>query len=342
MWWMKMLKFGIVGCGSIAPVHARAIHNNEHANLAACCDNSEKKAATFAEKYHCRAYKDYQGFLASDIDVVTIATPHYLHKEMTIQAIQAGKHVICEKPMALTIPEANEVMAVVNQSNQHYAVCFQNRFNPSFMHLKELIKQEKFGKLKGMKCELTWNRNLAYYQSAIWKGKLALEGGGVLINQALHTLDAISWLYQQPKCIKGKVMTSILSEQIEVEDSAMATALLSDKTPITIFATNNYSSDPSPLMTFDFEKSVVEVTMEALIVNGEPVELRKITEEENKKNVWGDGHQRVVDAFVQEIISPLSVRDPLLAKGDGRNALSLMEGIYRSDKTNQWAEVTAY
>ena len=137
-------------------------------------------------------------------------------------------------------------------------------------------------------------------------------------------------------------MTSILSDQIEVEDSAMATALLSDKTPITIFATNNYSSDPSPLITFDFEESIVEVTMEALLINNKPVELTKVTKEANMKNIWGNGHQGVIDAFVQEILSPNSKSNSTLAKGDGRNALSLMEGIYQSNQTNQWAEVFAY
>lgn len=225
---MKILKFGIVGCGAIAPVHARAVNNNRHAVLTACCDCLVEKANVFAEKYHCQSYQNYAAFLASDIDIVVIATPHYLHKEMTIQALQADKHVICEKPMGLTTAEANEVMAVVEKTGKNYAVCFQNRFNPSFLMLRELIEQKRFGKLKGLKCELTWNRNREYYQSAQWKGKIALEGGGVLINQALHTLDAISWLYQQPVCVKGKIMTSILSDQIEVEDSAMATALLSD------------------------------------------------------------------------------------------------------------------
>lgn len=331
-----MIKFGVIGCGAISGTHAAAIESIEQAELVACCDSDVEKGQRFALKHNCRYYQDYHALLASDVDVVTIATPHYLHKEMSIAALKADKHVICEKPMALTEIEADDIILARQASNRHYAVCFQNRFNPSFVELKRRIKEQHFGKLNGMKCEVTWKRDAAYYAAADWKGSFAKEGGGVLINQAIHTLDAISWLFSQPYRVKGKVMTSLLEGIVEVEDAAMATAQLADATPIVIFASNDYSSDPMPTMTFDFEKATVELTMEELRIDGKVVQADEVTEAESKKNVWGNGHQRFFRAFTNQL---LDVPDPLipnLANEDAKNAIALLRGIYRSDANGRW------
>lgn len=331
-----MIKFGIIGCGSISGVHAAGIEKIPEATIVACCDIDEEKGQRFAEEHHCRYFKDYHELISSNVDVVTIATPHYLHQEMSIGALKAGKNVLCEKPMAISVAEANEIMDVVTKSNRQYAVCFQNRFNESFYTLKELVERKAFGNLKGLKCELTWKRDAAYYAQASWKGKWATEGGGVLINQAIHTLDAISWLLGPVKSVKGKIMTSLLEDIVEVEDAAMATAKLVDGTPVVIFASNDYSSDPMPLMTFDFEKAIVELTMSELRVNGEVYHKQAVTSEKNKKEIWGNGHQRFIQAYVNQL---LGVEDPLshyLAEADARNSICLLEGIYHSNTSNQW------
>jgi predicted dehydrogenase len=335
-----MIKFGIIGCGSISGVHAAAIENIEEAKIVACCDTDEVRGRKFAEKNNCQYFKNYPDLLKQELDVVTIATPHYLHKEMSIAALKAGKHVICEKPMAISSEEAQQVIEVANASNRHYAVCFQNRFNESFIECKRRIEAQEFGKLRGMKCELTWKRDAAYYAAANWKGSWQTEGGGVLINQAIHTLDAISWLFEQPYRVKGKIMTSLLDGVVEVEDAAMATAQLADHTPIVIFASNDYSTDANPVMTFDFEKATVALTMQDLIIDGEIVEDQKIVQTTNKKNIWGNGHNRFVRAFVNQINGVADPLIPNLAKNDAKNAIDLLTGIYKSSAVDQWIKLS--
>ncbi|WP_071130805.1 Gfo/Idh/MocA family protein [Enterococcus timonensis] len=335
-----MIKFGIIGCGSISGIHAAAIQKIEGAKITACCDINIEKGLIFASRNQCQYYYDYQELLASDVDIVTIATPHFLHKEMVLAALQAEKHVICEKPMAVTIEEANEIIKATADSDCLYAVCFQNRFNPSFIELKHLIDGEQLGHLKGLKCELTWKRNKEYYQSAKWKGSWEKEGGGVLINQAIHTLDAISWLIEQPTRVKGKIMTSLLEDVIEVEDAAMATAQMADGVPVVIFASNDYSSDPTPLMTFDFEEGLVELTMNDLRIDGNLIKSSGNSQEEGKKDVWGDGHQRFYRAFVNQLKGIEDPLIPLLAHADAKNALELLTRIYQSNATNKWELVS--
>lgn len=336
-----MIRFGIIGCGNISSTHADAINSLENAELTACCDINKEKGETFAAKNHCRFYPDFQELLlAEDIDVVTIATPHYLHKEVSIAALQARKHVICEKPMATNTADAKEIIQVAKNSKKLYTVCFQNRFNASTVELKKMLSQKKFGKLKGIKSEITWHRNEAYYAEADWKGRRATEGGGVLINQAIHMLDEVCWLIEKPQKIKGMVLTSLLEGIIEVEDAAMATAVMPNGVPWVIHTSNNYSQDPSPSITFDFETASVRLTTEALFVDNELIFLQNFDENANGKVYWGSGHRTLFKTFMNKL---LGKRDPLtdyLADTDALESLQVVCGIYASSELNQWIELT--
>lgn len=335
-----MLKFGIIGCGAIANAHVDAIASIPDAQLVACCDIDQAKLQDFAARHAgLRTYLNYCDLLASDVDVVTIATPHYRHAEMTIAALAANKHVICEKPMAKTVSETDAVLAAAQASRGTYTVCFQNRFNPSFITFKQLLAQGELGQLKGVKCELTWHRDAAYYQAADWKGRWATEGGGVLINQAIHTLDALCWLCGQPRRVKGRIMTSLLDGAVEVEDAAMATVALPHQVNAVVFATNDYSSDPDPVMTFDGTKGTARLTMHALHINNQLIEDHVDDVVAGKKAVWGDGHRRLFRAFVNRIEG---IDDPLikyLPQADGREALALLTGIYQSSASGNWIEL---
>ncbi|WP_261806726.1 Gfo/Idh/MocA family protein [Lapidilactobacillus luobeiensis] len=334
-----MVNFGIIGCGSIANVHATVINNIPDAHLVACCDIDAVKGREFARRFECQFYLDADSLIKrSDIDVITIATPHYLHGQMAIAALRAGKHVICEKPMALSVEEAKQVLAVSRQVNRIYVVCYQNRFNPTMVKLKEILQTNKFGKLQGVKGIVTWHRDLDYYQRAPWKGYWRTEGGGVLINQAIHTLDAICWLVGRPVSVKGKIMTSILDGVIEVEDSAMATCQLADKTPVLIFASNDYSSDPTPLITLDYEKATIELGSDTLKINGEELVVDSSTDVIGKA-YWGNGHQRLFQTVVAKIKHRPDILVDCLASENAIDSLMLVKGIYRSSKTDSWQTI---
>lgn len=329
-------KVALIGCGHIAHTHAAAYQKLD-CQLVACCDTDEERGQRFAEKYGLVFYKEYQQMLENEpIDVVSICTPHYLHKEMTIAVLAADKHVLCEKPMGLSAEEGAAVAMAAEGSEKVYSVCYQNRFNDSSLALKRLLTEQDFGQLKGIKCWVTWHREKEYYLESSWRGKKAEEGGGVLINQAIHTFDLITWLIEMPEKIKGKIMTTLLEGYIEVEDTAMATALLSTGAAVSIYATNSYSSDPTPEIFFDFEKAQIKLTMDELVVNGQVISDKEATSCEVGKSYWGNGHLSLISAFLEKINGEKNERTNCLAASDGLNSLKIVEGIYLSDKQNSW------
>lgn len=331
-----MINFGIIGCGSISSVHAAAIKHIPDAQFVACCDIDPVKGQRFAAANDCDYYARYQDLLADpQVAVVTIACPHYLHAPITIAALAAGKHVVCEKPMAIDIKSAQQVQALVKASDLVYAVCYQNRFNPSMVMLKELIQTHRFGNLRGVRAEMTWHRDAAYYAAADWKGKWATEGGGVLINQAIHTLDEICWMAGKPAKIKGKIMTTLLDHQVEVEDAAMATAVLANGAPVTIFASNDFTKDPDPVIDFDFERAQVVLSADALVINGVAQALPKLTTTVGKA-AWGAGHERLLQAVIHRIQGIVDPLDDHLAVADAYDSLAMVLGIYQSDATGDW------
>lgn len=332
-------QIGLIGCGHIAHTHAAA-YLQAGCELVACCDIDEEKGRLFAEEYGLVFCQDYQGLLASEeIEVVSVCTPHFLHKEMTIAGLAAGKHVLCEKPLALTVEEGAAVLKAVAESEKVYSVCYQNRYNDSSLALKRLLLEQDFGELKGIRCWVTWHREKEYYLDSSWRGSKKEEGGGVLINQAIHTFDLITWLVGLPERVKGKVMTALLDGYIEVEDTAMATALLPAGVPVAIYATNSYSSDPTPELFFDFEKAQIKVTMDELVIDGQTIVNRETTSCEVGKSYWGSGHVSLISAFLEKVNGKDNERTDCLAASDGLDSLKMVEGIYRSDAKGRWVEL---
>lgn len=335
-----MINFGIIGCGAIANVYGTFFEKSQEAQLLSCCDSVTEKAKSFAAKYGGSALSDYHELLRNPaIDAVVICTPHFLHKEMTLAGLAAGKHVLCEKPMALSPEEAKAVISAVEQASTKYAVCFQNRFNDASLVLKKQLAVNEFGQLKGVKCNLTWHRSADYYRNDSWRGTWQGEGGGVLINQAIHLIDLISWLVGTPQKIKGKIMTTLLDDTIEVEDAAMATGVLAGGQPVIIQASNDYSADPSPELVLDFEQGTVRLLMNALYVNDQRVGFAEATTTAGKA-YWGNGHSRLIQAFIAEIQGQTTTETNYLPTTDAINALKIVTGIYQSDETNDWVKLT--
>lgn len=335
-----MKKVAIIGCGSISHVHAAAYQELEGVTLYACCDNDSSVGQDFSKKYDCTYYEDYQELLKDEtIDLVSICTPHHLHKEMSIAALRAGKHVLCEKPMATTHEEAEEILSEAEKASSVYTVCYQNRFNEASLLMKDMIAKNKFRELRGIRCSVTWQRGKDYYMHSNWRGSKEKEGGGVLINQAIHCLDLITWFVGTPTKIKGKIMTSLLDEVIEVEDSAMATMMIDHRIPVSVFATNTYSRNPSPEIEFDFENALVRITMNSLWVNGEEIYTQNNNFQNKEKSYWGLGHGQLIECFLDKIYQKENSLQAYLPNKDAANSLKVITGIYRSDKENAWISI---
>ena len=219
---MKKLKFGILGCGMVANIHARAIKEIGDAELVALCDSDRERACVFAEQYDAHPYFDYGEMLASDIDVVCVCTPSSFHARNAIDALEAGKHVVLEKPMAFTAREADEVIASSDKSGKKITVISQLRFSEDVKKVKNLIQSGAFGNITLCNLFMKYYRSREYYSQSAWKGKLAFDGGGALMNQGIHGVDLLIYIMGDIRSVSGKIGT--LSHDVETEDTAVATA----------------------------------------------------------------------------------------------------------------------
>lgn len=218
---LDKLRFGILGCGMVANIHARAIKEIPGAELVAVCDADPARARAFAEKYGARPFSDFSEMLASDIDIVNICTPSFLHAQNAIEALEKGKHVVLEKPMAFTAAEADKVIAASDASGKKLTVISQLRFSDDVKKVKKLVEEGAFGKITLCNLFMKYYRSREYYSGSPWKGKLAFDGGGALMNQGIHGVDLLIYIMGDVKSIRGSIGT--LHHDIETEDTAVAT-----------------------------------------------------------------------------------------------------------------------
>ncbi|NBD24210.1 Gfo/Idh/MocA family protein [Paenibacillus glycinis] len=216
-----MKYFAIVGCGHIANKHIEAIARTEGAELLALCDTNQARLDDLRAVTTAKLYTDMAAMLQAEprIDVICICTPSGLHASLAIQAAQAGKHLIIEKPISLTLADADAIIEAVASSGVKAAVVHPNRYRPAMKQLKRALEEENFGKLSHVNATVRWNRNQAYYDQAPWRGTKLMDGG-VLMNQAIHNLDLLLWLFGPVAKVKSIVDTRI--RDIEAEDVAVA------------------------------------------------------------------------------------------------------------------------
>ncbi|MEM8943972.1 MAG: Gfo/Idh/MocA family oxidoreductase [Planctomycetota bacterium] len=214
--------FAIVGTGMISRFHARAIEDVRGAKLVACCDMSAERANAFAKEVGCLAFDDMKKMLADPaIDVVTIATPSGAHMEPAVAAAKAGKHVIVEKPLEITLKRCDKIIDACERAGVKLGTIFPSRFHDSSVQMRKAIDQGRFGRLTLGDAYVKWFRTQEYYDSGAWRGTWKLDGGGALMNQAVHTVDLLSWLMGPIEEIQAQTAT-LAHKRIEVEDVAVA------------------------------------------------------------------------------------------------------------------------
>jgi UDP-N-acetyl-2-amino-2-deoxyglucuronate dehydrogenase len=215
--------FGIIGCGMIAHFHARAIRDVPGAKLVAGFDAVPAAADRLAEATGCRAYYRLDEMLArGDIQVVTVGTPSGAHMEPAVAAARAGKHVIVEKPLEITLRRCDRIIAECAQAGVVLSTIFPSRFHRSSMEIKRAVDQGRFGRLTVGDAIVKWYRTQQYYDSGQWRGTWELDGGGALMNQAIHSVDLLYWLMGPIAEIRARCAL-LAHQRIAVEDVAMAT-----------------------------------------------------------------------------------------------------------------------
>lgn len=215
--------FGVVGCGMIAHFHARAIADVPGAKLVAGFDTVPAAADRLAKATGCRAYYDLDEILADDdVEVVTVGTPSGAHMEPAVAAARAGKHLIIEKPLEITLRRCDKIIRECQKAGVVLSTIFPSRFHDSSREMKRAVDQGRFGRLTVGDAVVKWYRTQEYYDSGQWRGTWELDGGGALMNQAIHSVDLLAWLMGPVAEIRAR--TALLAHQrIAVEDVAMAT-----------------------------------------------------------------------------------------------------------------------
>jgi UDP-N-acetyl-2-amino-2-deoxyglucuronate dehydrogenase len=215
--------FGIIGTGMISKFHARAIGDVRGAKLVACYNRTAVKAEKFAEEFGCKAYGTLDKMLADPkVNAVTITTASGAHMEPAVAAARAGKHVIIEKPLEITLKRCDAIINECAKNGVKLSTVFQSRFHDSSLKLKHAVDAGRFGKMTLGDAYVKWWRSQEYYDSGAWRGTWKLDGGGALMNQAIHTVDLLMWLMGPVEKVQAFTAT-LAHERIEVEDVAAAT-----------------------------------------------------------------------------------------------------------------------
>ena len=216
------VRFGIVGCSSIAAFHAQAVEAIPEARLVAACSGSFEGARRFADAHPgvvpCESLDTL--LARPDVDAVCICTPSGQHTPQAIAAMRAGKHVVCEKPMSLTLAEADALIAAERETRRKVCIISQFRFSPAVAELRRALDAGAFGRIVSGSLSMKYFRSHAYYDSAAWRGTWAMDGGGALMNQGIHGVDVFRHLMGPVRSVHA--LTRTLTRRIEVEDSAAA------------------------------------------------------------------------------------------------------------------------
>lgn len=298
-----MKRVGIIGCGNIAQVHGWVIRDMENAELTAVCDVEEEKAAALSERYglgRAEVVTDWHRLCESEVDVVHICTPHYLHAPMAAELLRHGKSVFMEKPCAISREQFAELKEEDAAHPGRLGFCFQNRYNETTLLADRMIAEGCIGAVTGGRAFVTWRREADYYTGSPWKGAWATEGGGALLNQSIHTLDLLLRHLGNPVQVESTWSNHHLKGVIEVEDTVEAFLAFADGKRGCFYASNGYITDAPVLWELQGETG-------SITVYGAEVTLRRPGQEAEHflcemgsgigKGYWGCGHRACIRDF---------------------------------------------
>lgn len=338
---MNKIRVAVIGCGSISVMHLDSITALDEAELVAVCDVKKDRADAAAEKYHTTAYYDYRELFEKEKpDAVHLCLPHYLHTVVACDAFRAGIHVLSEKPQSIRYSDAVEAVALAEKCGVLYGVIFQCRYNTPSQFVKERILDGRLGRVKCGRSVLTWYRPDNYYAGSDWKGTWDKEGGGVIIDQAIHSLDLANWFIDS---VPVKVQASLHNRNhavMAVEDSAEGLIQYENGCVFGFYAMNNYLIDEPIEICLCCENGTAVLSYDEATVtykDGSTEHVRnqpqKIVAYTGGKPYWGTQHAVQIDQFYRAVagLEPLEI--------SGAEALKIQKiicDIYDSNDTRGW------
>lgn len=342
---MKKLRAAMVGCGRISKVYREVFKQlSDSLEIVYAVDVKKDRAEEFASSFEgCRALTDYRDCFNSHIDVMHIATPHYLHPIIAIDAMKNKINVLTEKPMAIDLKDADEMIKVSRESGTALGVIFQTRYVKGCMELKKIISSGRIGRILSASSFLTWSRSDDYYKQSDWKGTWDKEGGGVLIDQAIHSIDRVLWLVgDDVQWVEGTVCNRG-HKYVNVEDTTEATVKFKNGCIYNIYACNTYAYDAPIQIEIVGEKGKLGLRQDMAWVNIEGEDYYEIKDGFDGLSVgpdyWGCSHITQLKDFYKSIIN----NTPVYIDGtEGRKALEVIKAIYKSSNEKAIVELPIY
>jgi predicted dehydrogenase len=335
---MSLLKFGLIGAGNSAKNIIASISGIEKAKLVAIAsadlDESKKVAAA---NHIPTVYNTYQELLANpEIQCVIVSVPHNLHHPITMDALRAGKHVLCEKPLAMDLAQGKEMIEMARTKDLRLGTFFQNRFLDASQNAKQIVTQGGIGQLLHAQVHVLWYRDQPYYDSSPWRGKWATEGGGSLINQASHSIDLMIWLAGKPKTVFGAFGAK--THKIEVDDNAAAVVLFENGVYATIqTSTSVQPGYPAKVALFGTEGSIVidgnvlQITHKDGKVETRDFDGPQVGSANDPKKFSLQAQRRLLENYIDAV---LSHTDPIVNGYEGLRAIEVIKAIYASNGKN--------
>lgn len=336
---MKPLNVAVIGCGAIHDIHLQAIQQQPHAHLRWVVDCDLAKARASAQRYGCDASADFSAVL-SQVDVVHLCTPHYLHAEMAITALNAGKHVFTEKPLGTSLTQVHALLDSAARSSAQLGLCLQNRYNSTSVMAKQLIEQGCLGQITALRSNLSWHRAAEYYQRSDWRGDKRKEGGGVLINQAIHQLDLMLWLCGNPERVKAQLDNRLHNAVSEVEDSASATLIMQNGALWQLSASTCFAFDDDISFSIYGEQGSLHMSGRELWLtnaSGKHPVAHDDAGDVAGKGYWGTGHSLAIQDFYHALQH--DQRNGFIRGQDGLAVSELLHALYLSAARQQWVSL---
>lgn len=334
---MKKLGIGIVGCGNISDTHANAVFALNPCKLLAACTRNSERLNSFCNRYSINGFTSYNEFLNHPgLDVVSICTPTGTHFDYGKKAAEAGKHVIVEKPIEITVARGKSLIDACRQNNVKLAVIYQNRFIDAAVKMKQVLEKGEIGNVFMTHASVKWFRNQQYYSESGWRGTFMLDGGGAVINQSVHTIDLLQWLLGDVESIYAYTGT-FTHGNLETEDNAVA-AMKFKNGVIGVFEASTSIQPPQE------RRIEINGTIGTVILAGESLFLETKQPEKDKRTVKSKsaGASAPLDGLTykdhlkqyEQIIEAISTdNEPVVSGEDSLKSLAVVEALYQSAKT---------
>jgi UDP-N-acetyl-2-amino-2-deoxyglucuronate dehydrogenase len=321
-------RVAVIGCGDISALHFDAIAETAGAELVGVCDPHPGRLAAAAAEQHVPGFASHtELFNTVRPDAIHICTPHHLHASIAIDALERGIHVVMEKPLAHTRAEGDRLVAAAKHGSAKIAVCFQNRYNAPVQAAAALLASGELGAVIGASATVIWHRAAGYYLDRPWRGRWATGGGGLLMNQAIHTLDLLQWLVGEVVDVRGNASTRALGDTIEVEDTAemvlehangvrsvfFATLANAVNAPVTLdIVTEKATLSLRGALTVTYPDGRVDVIEEAAVAVG-------------ARAYWGVSHQ----LLIQDFYARLDEREAFwISPVEAQRSLNIIQDVY--------------